>query len=85
MATVVIPSGLRHRTGGASRLLVEAADVRALLRELERRFPGLGEEIERACQVSIDGEILPDAWLEPIGPESEIHFLPQIGGGSCAS
>lgn len=85
MATVVIPSGLQHRTGGESRLLVDARDVRGLLRELERRFPGLAEEIESGCQIAIDGEILPDAWLEALEPESEIHFLPQIGGGSCAS
>jgi molybdopterin converting factor small subunit len=85
MATVVIPSGLQHRTGGESRLLVDAHDVRGLLRELDRRFPGLAEEIESGCQIAIDGEILPDAWLEALEPESEIHFLPQIGGGSCAS
>ena len=85
VATVVIPSGLRHRTGGESRLLVDARDVRGLLRELDRRFPGLASEIEERCQVAIDGEILPDAWLEAVAPESEIHFLPQIGGGSCAS
>lgn len=85
VATVVIPSGLQHRTGGESRLLVEASDVRGLLRELERRFPGIEQEIERGCQIAIDGEILPDAWLEAVGPDSEIHFLPQIGGGACAS
>ena len=85
VATVVIPSGLQHRTGVESRLLVDAHDVRGLLRELDRRYPGLAQEIERGCQVAIDGEILPDAWLETLEPESEVHFLPQIGGGSCAS
>ena len=85
MATVTIPSGLQHRTGGASRLDVDAADVRGLLRELDRRFPGIAGEIESRCQIAIDGEILPDAWLEALAPESEVHFLPQIGGGSCAS
>lgn len=85
MATVVVPRGLLHRTGGAARLHVEASDVRGLLRELERRFPGLAQEIESRCQIAIDGELLSDAWLETLEPESEVHLLPQIGGGSCAS
>ncbi len=85
VATVVIPSGLQHRTGGESRLLIDARDVRGLMRELDRRFPGLAEEIESGCQIAIDGEIVSDPLLEPVEPESEVHFLPQIGGGSCAS
>jgi hypothetical protein len=31
--------------------------------------------------VAIDGEIIEDPLLEPIRPESEIHFLPRISGG----
>ena len=85
MARVIVPSGLLHRTGGESHLQVEVRDVRGLLAELDRRFPGLGGEIRDHCQIAIDGEILPDAWLEPIDEASEIHFLPQIGGGACAS
>ena len=54
--------------------------MRRLLAELERRFPGLGEALAGAA-VAIDGEIFPDPLLEPVGPDSEVHFLPRVGGG----
>lgn len=54
--------------------------MRGLLAELERRFPGLGEALREAA-VAIDGEIVPDALLEPLEPASEVHFLPRVGGG----
>jgi sulfur-carrier protein len=76
----VLPRALRDRTGGSDRVRVEAADVRRLLAELERRFPGLGEALAGAA-VAIDGEIFPDPLLEPVGPDSEVHFLPRVGGG----
>ena len=78
---MVIPSALRHHTGGVERLEVAAPDVRGLLAELERRFPGIGEPLRSEVAVAIDGEIVGDALFEPIEPTSEVHFLPKIGGG----
>ena len=49
--------------------------------ELDRRFPGLGEFIEQRMSVAIDGEIHQDAWISPIGPDSEVYLIPRIGGG----
>ena len=77
----MIPRALRERAGGQERLEVAAADVRRLLAELERRFPGLGEALAGAA-VAIDGEIFPDPLLETVGPESEVHFLPRVAGGA---
>ena len=48
---------------------------------LEERFPGIGPELEREMAVAIDGEIYQDPFLETIAPESEVYFLPRIGGG----
>jgi len=79
---VVIPRALRDRAGGQERLRVDAPDVRRLLAELDRRYPGLGEALARNAAVAIDGEILPDPLLEPIGTESEVHFLPRVAGGA---
>jgi hypothetical protein len=31
--------------------------------------------------VAVDGEIIQEALLEPLGPNSEVHFLPSFGGG----
>ena len=49
--------------------------------ELNRRYPGLGRQIEESMAVAIDGEIFQDAYLVPLNPESEIYLIPKIGGG----
>ena len=81
MAKVVLTGGLRRFAEGVSELTVEAADVRALIRALEERFPGIREHIDDKLSIAIDGDIIADPLLEPLGPESEVHFLPQIQGG----
>ena len=48
---------------------------------VDRRFPGLGRQIEESMAVAIDGEIFQDAYLAPLKPESEIYLIPKIGGG----
>jgi molybdopterin converting factor small subunit len=82
LAQVVIPRALRGRTGGLERVEVDAPDVRRLLAELERRYPGLRELLTRDLAVAIDGEIHPEPLLEPVGPASEVHFLPRVAGGA---
>ena len=82
MAHVVCASGdVRALTGGLDAFDVQAADVRGLIAELERRFPGLGAHVERRMAIAIDGEIHQDALAEPIGPDSEVVLIPRIGGG----
>ena len=43
-----------------------------MIPELDRRFPGLGHQIEEGMAVAIDGEIFQDAYLAPLNPDSEI-------------
>lgn len=83
MARVFFSSGLRRLSGGAESVEIGARDVRELLRALDVRFPGLAVQIGESTAIAIDGEILPhaEALLERLRPDSEIHFLPQIGGG----
>ena len=83
MARVVFAAGLRRFTGGAESLEIAAPDVRALLAELYARFPPLERRLAEGTAIAIDGEVLPrdEALYEPLRPESEVHFLPQIGGG----
>jgi molybdopterin synthase sulfur carrier subunit len=81
LATVFIPSGLRAHCGGEDRVEVEASDLRELIARLDERFPGIRERLGEAVAVAIDGEIIQDPYLEPIEPESEVHFLPAISGG----
>ena len=49
--------------------------------ELDRRFPGLGRQIEESMAVAIDGEIFQDAYQASLNPDSEVVLIPKIGGG----
>ena len=68
-------------TGGLTQFDVEARSVRALVRELDRRFPGLGEFVEDQMAIAIDGEIFQDALTAEFGADSEIVLIPRISGG----
>ena len=52
-----------------------------MMLELDRRFPGLGRQVEKSMAVAIDGEIFQLAYLAPLKPDSEINLIPKIGGG----
>jgi molybdopterin converting factor small subunit len=71
----------RRFTGGATELEVTADTFRRMVLELDRRYPGLGRQIEESMAVAIDGEIFQDAYLAPLRPDSEICLIPKIGGG----
>jgi sulfur-carrier protein len=51
------------------------------VRELERKYPGLGNQVEESMAVAIDGEIFQDAYHAELKPGSEIVLIPKIGGG----
>ncbi len=71
----------RPYLGGVTELEVEADTVRRLILELDRRFPGLGKQVEESMAIAIDGEIYQDAYQARFGPDSEICIIPKIGGG----
>ena len=64
-----------------SELDVEATNSRRLDLELERRYPGLGHQVEEGMARAIDGDIYQDAHLAAFNPDSEIYLIPKIGGG----
>jgi len=68
-------------TGGLFEFDVEARSVRQLILELESRFPGLGDYVERRMAIAIDGEIHQDAYGAALGEHSEVYLIPKIGGG----
>jgi len=78
---VVLSGTLQQLAGGASRIELDACDVRQLLRALGERFPALAPHLESGYAIAIDGEIFQDAWFAPIGPQSEVHLVPAIRGG----
>lgn len=82
MAVVILQSDFARRyTGGQTTLEVNASDYGSLLAVLDRRYPGLAASLGVGMAVAIDGEIFPTPLLEAVGPDSEVHFLPVIGGG----
>ena len=81
LARVILPKPLAAQTGGQLEFEIDARNVRGLIRELERLFPGIEEGLADGVAVAIDGEIVTDALLESIDAESEVHFLPRVGGG----
>ncbi len=81
MPRVVLTGNLKQLAGGTEELDLEASDIRQLLRVLGERFPKMRPQLEQGIAVAVDGQIYQDGWLEPIGPDSEVHLLPRIGGG----
>lgn len=82
MARVIVASKMcQPYLGDVTELDVDAATVQALIRELDRRFPGLGVQVDESMAVAIDGVICQDSYLEPIRPDSEVCLIPKIAGG----
>lgn len=81
MAKVFFSSGLRQYTGGVAEIEVSATNVRRLIAALDERFPGIGERLSHGTSVAIDGDIIADAFLEPVGDTSEVHFVQTLAGG----
>lgn len=87
MPTVFIPAPLRPLADGQTSIELDGGTVRQLVNALDERFPGMAArlteagELSRSLMVSIDGSIAPRGLLATVGPNSEVHFLPAIGGG----
>ena len=82
MANVIINREIaRQYTDGQTEIEVTSDNIRAVIRELDARFPGVGQVLRTDMAVAIDGEIYQHVLLEPVGPDSEVAFIPAIEGG----
>ena len=87
MARVWIPSLLRDVTGGQETVTVPGASVRQVIDELDRLHPGVherlcdGDALRSGLAAVVDNEVARLGLLQPVGPDSEVHFLPAIAGG----
>jgi molybdopterin synthase sulfur carrier subunit len=87
MPTVVIPALLRKFTGGVERVELPGKSIRELIRHLGEQFPGIDKQlledgdIRPSIAVSIDGEIATGGVLDTVAENSEVHFIPALGGG----
>jgi molybdopterin converting factor small subunit len=81
-ARVVFTAGFSRRyTGGVREFAVEAKNLRGVIREMDRRYPGLGRHLEEETTVAIDGALHETAYFQPIRDGSEIFFIPKLEGG----
>jgi len=81
-ARVVFTRGFSRRyTGGVTEFAVEARNLRGVIKEMDRRYPGLGTHLEEETTVAIDGEIHEVGYYQPIRPGSEVFFIPKLEGG----
>lgn len=88
MATIFIPSMLQSLTGGARQIDCDAKNIRQVIERLDELYPGIRDrlvedgELRENLAVAIDGDIAIMGMLEKVGDNSEVHFVPAIGGGS---
>ncbi len=89
--TVRIPTPLQRLTNGQSEVTCEGTTVRALLSDLERRYPGIKERIcddtgklRRFVNVFVNEEDI--RFLQgdetPVKNGDEVSIIPAIAGGS---
>jgi len=87
MATIFIPAQLHPLTGNIKQMELDVRNVRDVIDQLEQQFPGIRErlcqdnQISPALQISIDSVITSRGMIAKIQPDSEVHFIPAIGGG----
>lgn len=89
MPTVYIPSLMRKLTDGQAIVAVEGETIGQIVTHLETLFPGIRKRIIDEAEnrvwpniaVTVDGKIGRMGLREKVPPNSEIHFLPAIGGG----
>ena len=87
MSEVWMSPGMQRLSGGKEQVQVEGATIRQVVNNLEEECPGIKahlcaeEEIMPGIAVIVDGQVTGLGMLEPVGEDSEVHFLPAIGGG----
>ena len=77
-------------TGGNQVVQVQGSTVRQLINNLELQYPGTKErlyddvedELLPGVAVIVDGDASQLGLLERVKEDSEVHFLPAIGGGT---
>ncbi len=87
MAIIHIPTQLRTLTGGVEHVEVPGGTLRQVIAGLDAAYPGMAERLLRddslspSLAVSVDGAFTNRGLLASVGPNSEVYFLPAIGGG----
>ena len=87
MPTVWIPALLRSLTQGQETVQVAGKTLAEVIDALDAPFPGIkarlceAGELRPGLAAVIDGQVVRDALAQPVQANSEVHFIPAIGGG----
>lgn len=89
MPDVWLPPRLQRLTGGQQVVQIAGETVRQLIENLESAYPGLKAElydeeedmVMPGMAVIVNGETSQLGLLERVPEQSEVHFLPALGGG----
>ncbi len=87
MAKIFIPTMLQSLTSGTKQVDLEARNIRHVIEQLDEMYPGIKDrlvedgEIRPNLAIAIDGDVAIMGMLQKVGENSEVHFVPAIGGG----
>lgn len=87
MPEVWIPPQLQGLTSGQQRMQVPGRTVRQVVNNLVAQFPALRDrlcaedDLMPGIAVVVDGDVSGLGMLQTVREDSEVHFLPAIGGG----
>ena len=81
MAKVHIVGNLKHFTGGQTEFELPATSIKHLFKLLTDLHPEAAPHLAEGMAVAIDGQIFQETLFQEIGPDSDVHILPQIAGG----
>ncbi len=91
MPEVWIPSLMRKLTDGREKVIVEGQTLREVIENLDAQFPGIKDRvvyenyrIAPGLAVAIDGVVTEEGLRTQVPPNSEVHFVTSIAGGSGA-
>ena len=91
MARVFIPTMLQSLTSGVKDLWIDARNIEEVVGILEKQFPGMSDRLlvegnlVSTVVVSVDGQVSRLGLMERVQDESEVHFVPNMGGGCNGS
>ena len=87
MSTIFIPTMLQKLTSGAKSIEMKASNVRQVVEQLEELYPSIkgrlveNDEMLEGLAVVVDGDVAIMGLLTKVSENSEVHFVPAIGGG----
>lgn len=90
MTTVYVPTPLRRLTGGQPRVQMEGDDLRTLIENLDRQFPGFrdrlldeGGSLKRFINIFVNGKDIRrlQGLSTQVGDADEVSIIPAMAGG----